>query len=220
MAVIVDSSVWVGCVRTDSPEPLRRQTKAIIMGPDSLLCEPVLFELLRAVPKRNRARTEALVATVPILSTPADLWVSARILGQKCIDAGSLPPAIDLLIAQIGLHHNVPITTFDSHFQQIAKVSSLQVNFLMRAKEARLTNHRCRLILPIPCSPDRGPFPPFASAATFARGFRLTPALTLSSPTRDPFSKLHCRHEAGSDSSGYRDLPENFVEQRWCPLAA
>lgn len=134
MAVIIDSSVWVDCVRTGSPEPLRRQTKAIIMGPDSFLCEPVLFELLRAVPKRNRARTEALVATVPILSTPADLWSSARILGQKCIDAGSLPPAIDLLIAQIGLHHKVPITTFDSHFQQIAKVSSLQVNFLIRAK--------------------------------------------------------------------------------------
>jgi predicted nucleic acid-binding protein len=104
------------------------------MDPDSFLCEPVLFELLRAVPKRDRARTEALVATVPILSTPADLWTSARILGQKCIDAGSLPPGIDLLIAQIGLHHKVPITTFDSYFQQIAKVSSLQVNFLMRAK--------------------------------------------------------------------------------------
>jgi predicted nucleic acid-binding protein len=134
MAVIIDSSVWVDCIRTGSPEPLRRQTKAIIMGPDSFLCEPVLFELLRAVPKRDRARTDALVATVPILSTPADLWISARILGQKCIDAGSLPPASDLLIAQIGLHHNVPITTFDGHFQQIAKVSSLQVNFLMRAK--------------------------------------------------------------------------------------
>lgn len=134
MAVIVDSSVWVDFIRTGSPGPLRRQTKAIIMDQDGFLCEPVLFELLRAVPKRDRVRTEALVATVPILSTPADLWTSARILGQKCIDAGSLPPALDLLIAQIGLHHKAPITTFDIHFQQIAKVSSLQVNFLMRAK--------------------------------------------------------------------------------------
>jgi predicted nucleic acid-binding protein len=134
MAIIIDSSVWVDCVRSGSPEPLRRQTKAIIMDPDSFLCEPVLFELLRAVPKRERARTEALVATVPILSTPADLWVSARVLGQKCIDTGSMPPAIDLLIAQVGLHHKVPITTFDSHFRQIAEVSSLQVNLLMRAK--------------------------------------------------------------------------------------
>src|SRR5258708_20694378 len=125
MAVIIDSSVWVDCVRTGSPEPLRRQTKAIIMGPGSFLCEPVVFELLRAVPKRNRARTEALVATVPLLSTPADLWISARNLGQKCIDAGSLPPAIDLLIAQIGFHHTVPITTFDSHFHHIPKLTSL-----------------------------------------------------------------------------------------------
>src|SRR5258707_414301 len=97
-------------------------------------CERFLSEWWRGVRRRNGARGGAWAATVPILPPPADLWISARILGQKCIDAGSLPPAIDLLIAQIGLHHNVPITTFDSHFQQIAKVSSLQVNFLMRAK--------------------------------------------------------------------------------------
>src|SRR5260370_8296616 len=106
MAVIIDSSVWVDCVRTGSPEPLRRQTKAIIMGPDSFLCEPVVFELLRAVPKRNRARTEALVATVPLLSTPADLWISARNLGQKCIDAGPLPPPTPTFIPHIRLPHH------------------------------------------------------------------------------------------------------------------
>lgn len=134
MAVIIDSSIWVDFIRTGSPDPLRQQTKAIILDPDSCVCEPVRFELMRAVPKRDRARIEALIATVPILSTPADLWISARILGQKCTDAGSLPPAIDLLVAQIGVHHKVTITTFDSHFQQIAKVSPLQVNMLMRAK--------------------------------------------------------------------------------------
>ena len=133
MTCVIDSSIWVDCIRTGSTPPLRRQTKAIILSPDTVLCEPVLFELLRAVPKRDRARTEALVATVPILGTPSDLWSAARILGQKFADAGTLPPAIDLLIAQICLHHKVPITTFDTHFVQIAKVSALQVNLLKRA---------------------------------------------------------------------------------------
>ena len=134
MISMIDSSIWVDCVRTGSPEPLRRQTKTLIMNPDSVICEPVLFELLRAVRKRDRPRTEALFSTVPLLSTPTDLWLTARTLGQNCVDAGALPPAIDLLIAQVCLHHEVQITTFDAHFLQIGKVSALQVNLLTRAK--------------------------------------------------------------------------------------
>jgi predicted nucleic acid-binding protein len=86
------------------------------------------------MPKGDRARTEALVATVPVLTTPADLWPGAQILGQKCVDAGALRPAIDLLIAQVCLHHKIRIITLDTHFQQIAKVSQLQVSLLARSK--------------------------------------------------------------------------------------
>jgi predicted nucleic acid-binding protein len=111
---------------------LRRQAKAILIGHDCFLCEPVVFELLRAVPKRDRARTEALAATVPVLPTPSDLWSAARVLGQKCVDKGLLPPAIDLLIAQVCLHHDMPLITFDAHFQQIAEVSPLKVDLVRR----------------------------------------------------------------------------------------
>ena len=113
---------------------LRRQTKTILIGPDRFICEPVSFELLRAVPKHDRARTEALMATVPLLSTPSELWSAARVLGQKCVDKGFLPPAIDLLIAQICLHHDVPLITFDAHFQQIAEVSPLKLDLVRREK--------------------------------------------------------------------------------------
>ena len=133
MASVVDTSIWVDCLRSGSSEALRRQAKAILVGYDRLLCEPVTFELLRAVPKRDRARTEALIATAPLLPTPSELWSGARILGQKCVDLGFLPPAIDLLIAQVCLHHNVPLITFDLHFQQIAEVSALKVELLRRS---------------------------------------------------------------------------------------
>jgi len=134
MAAIIDSSIWVDCLRTGSSEALRRQTKTILASHDCFLCEPVAFELLRAVPKRDRARTEALIATVPILPTPGELWSSAQVLGQKCVDKGFLPPAIDLLIAQLCLYHSVPLITFDTHFRQIAEVSSLRVDLLNRSK--------------------------------------------------------------------------------------
>ena len=103
MAAVVDSSIWVDFLRTGSSVVLRRQTKTILIGHDRFVCEPVAFELLRAVPKRNRARTEALMATVPALPTPSELWSAARVLGQKCVDNGFLPPAIDLLIAQVSV---------------------------------------------------------------------------------------------------------------------
>jgi predicted nucleic acid-binding protein len=134
MAAIIDSSIWVDCLRTGSSEALRRQTKAILASHDCFVCEPVAFELLRAVPKRDRARTEALIATVPILPTPGELWSAAQVLGQKCVDRGFLPPAIDLLIAQVCLYHNVPLITFDIHFRQIAEVSSLRADLLSRSK--------------------------------------------------------------------------------------
>jgi predicted nucleic acid-binding protein len=134
MAAVIDSSIWVDFLRSETSAALRRQTKAILIGHDRFICEPIAFELLRAVPKRDRARTEALLATVPMLPTPGDLWSSARMLGQKCVDKGFLPPAIDLLIAQVCLHHNVVIITFDVHFQKIAGVSPLKLDLLERSK--------------------------------------------------------------------------------------
>ena len=132
MASVVDSSIWVDCLRTGSSEGLRRQTKTILIGHDRFLCEPVVFELLRAVPKRDRPRTEALMTTVPVLPTPGELWSTARVLGQKCADKGFLAPAIDLLIAQVCLYHDAALITFDAQFQQIAEVSPLKVELVRR----------------------------------------------------------------------------------------
>ena len=132
MASVVDSSIWVACLRTGGSEGLRRQTKTILIGHDRFLCEPVVFELLRAVPKRDRPRTEALMTTVPVLPTPGELWSTARVLGHKCVDNGFLAPAIDLLIAQVCLYHDVALITFDAQFQQIAEVSPLKVELVRR----------------------------------------------------------------------------------------
>jgi PIN domain len=80
------------------------------------------------------------MATVPVLPTPTELWSAARVLGQKCLDRGFLPPAIDLLIAQVCLYHEVPLITFDTHFRQVAEVSLLKVDLVRR--ESRSIAHR------------------------------------------------------------------------------
>jgi predicted nucleic acid-binding protein len=134
MGAVVDSSVWVDLLRGASPSANRTQAREIIAAADALLCEPIIFELLSPVPKRDRQRVEAILATFPVLTTPANLWNAARMLGQTCTDAGLRVGSMDLLIAAVCIHHGVPLATFDADFQQIAKVSQLRLQFAPRAR--------------------------------------------------------------------------------------
>ena len=99
----------------------------------AMICEPVLFELLRAAPAAARKRIEAHLGLLPLAPTPHGLWRDAARLGQKCIGRGLLPPAMDLLIAQVCLDHDLELVTFDQHFADIARVSPLRARILDRA---------------------------------------------------------------------------------------
>lgn len=112
---------------------MRHQVHDLITGAGAILCEPIVFELLRACPARQLGIVEAQLATLPVIPTPLDLWNAATKLGQKCVAAGFLPAALDLLIAQTCIHHTLSLTTFDSHFSRIAKVSALELHLLSRA---------------------------------------------------------------------------------------
>ena len=93
----------------------------------------VLFELLRATPAAARRNIQAQLDLLPVVRTPHRLWGDAAQLGQQCLRHGAVPPAMDLLIAQVCLDHNLELVTFDQHFADIARVSSLRVRILERA---------------------------------------------------------------------------------------
>lgn len=97
-----------------------------------MLCEPVIFELLRATPAAARKKVQTQLDLLPVARTPHRLWRDAAELGQKCLRRGFLPPAMDLLIAQVCLDHNLELITFDQHFAEIARVSPLRVRTLDR----------------------------------------------------------------------------------------
>ncbi len=132
MTNIVDSSLWVDYFRKRTPAAVKAQVDGIVRGADVASCAPILFELLRAVPPKEGRKIEEFFATIPLLETPGSLWSDAGHLGQKCAQSGLLTPAIDLLIAQICIHHDVLITTYDADFKKIASVSSLRLNLLTR----------------------------------------------------------------------------------------
>ncbi len=130
---VVDSSLWVDYFRKRTPAAVKAQVDAIVRGADVASCAPILFELLRAVPPKEGRKIEEFFATIPLLETPETLWADAGYLGQKCAESGLLTPAIDLVIAQVCIHYDVLITTYDADFSKIASVSSLRLNLLTRA---------------------------------------------------------------------------------------
>ncbi|MFQ5739814.1 MAG: PIN domain-containing protein [Acidobacteriota bacterium] len=129
---LVDTSVWIDYLRTKTPRAIKARLNHVIQSPEIATCEPILFEILRAVSTAEASKIEEFFTTVPVLATPATLWVDARRLGHRCMAAGFLPRSMDLLIAQIGIHHEAWVTTSDAHFQRISQVSSLRLQFLTR----------------------------------------------------------------------------------------
>lgn len=133
MSYIIDSSVWVDFFRASSPATLKHQAAKLIEDERATLCEPVLFELLRATPAVSRKNVQTQLELLPLVRTPDGLWRSAAQLGQKCVGRGFVPPAMDLLIAQVCLDHSLELITFDQHFADIARVSPLRIRILDRA---------------------------------------------------------------------------------------
>jgi len=119
-------------MRRKSPVSLKLRIQPWILDPLAALCEPVAFEVLRHATPGERPLIEAQFSTLPILSTPPELWKDATKLGQKCREGGFTSGSLDLLIATVALHHNAEIVTFDSDFVSIANHAPLRVRRLTR----------------------------------------------------------------------------------------
>jgi predicted nucleic acid-binding protein len=129
---IIDSSIWVDFFRASSPSALKHQAGELVEDERAMLCEPVQFELLRATPAAARKKVQAQLELLPVVRTSHRLWRDAAQLGQKCLGRSFIPPAMDLLIAQVCLDHDLELITFDQHFADIARVSALRARILNR----------------------------------------------------------------------------------------
>ena len=135
VSYVIDSSIWVHFFRAASPAALKHQAAKLIEDERAMLCEPVLFELLRATPAAARRNVQSQLDLFPLAPTPRGLWHDAAQLGQKCLGRGFVPAAMDLLIAQVCLDQNLELITFAQNFAGIAGVSSLRVRVLDRASK-------------------------------------------------------------------------------------
>jgi predicted nucleic acid-binding protein len=132
MAQLIDTSLWIDFTRARSPRALKRFIAPFILDPDAHLAEPVVFEMLRQASALEAKQLTQQFQTLPLLSTPADLWTAAAQLGQECRRKNFTIGSLDLLLATIALHHSAEIITFDDDFQKIAGVSKLRTKLIQR----------------------------------------------------------------------------------------
>ncbi len=132
MPTLIDSSLWIDFTRARSPLALKKFIAQYILSPDAAIAEPIMFEVLRHAMCAEVAPLEAQFQTLPILSTPQDLWQRAATLGQRCRTEGVNAGSIDLLIVVVAMHHRAALITFDADFTRIGKVSGLHVKVLKR----------------------------------------------------------------------------------------
>ena len=132
MARLIDSSLWVDFTRAKSPPALKSRILPWILDPEAVLCELIACEVLRHATPAERPKIEAQFGTLPLLSTPKDLWKDATRLGQKCRETGVSAGSLDLLIASLSIHHQAEFITFNEDFSAIARVSALQLTLLAR----------------------------------------------------------------------------------------
>ena len=132
MTLLLDTSLWIDFTRTRSPAPLKQFIAPFVLDPAAHLAEPVRFEMLRSARPDEAHQLTAQFATLPMLSTPADLWQRAIDLGQACRQIGQTVLSLDLLVAAVALHHNAVLVSFDADFETIASVCALRLQRLER----------------------------------------------------------------------------------------
>ena len=132
MTLLLDTSLWIDFTRSRSPAPLKQFIAPFVLDPEAHLAEPVRFEMLRSARPDETHQLTAQFATLPTLSTPADLWQRAIDLGQACRQIGQTVLSLDLLVAAVALHHNAVLVSFDADFEAIASVSELRLQRLVR----------------------------------------------------------------------------------------
>jgi hypothetical protein len=130
VAILIETTLWIDFTRARSPRSLKNFIATYITDPSACIAEPIAFEVLRYATREEVELFEEQLRTMTLLPSPPTLWTDAARLGRRCREHGLTPGSLDLLIAAVAIHHDAELLTFDSDFEQIARVSSLQVRHL------------------------------------------------------------------------------------------
>jgi len=116
--VLIDTSVWIDALRGKTPH-IVETTKELLKDDRILICGPVLFEIKRGLRPPDRKEILFLLDALIRLSVDEAVWDAAGDLDASLRKTGMTIPPMDIIIAQVCLHHKVSLFTLDEHFQSI-----------------------------------------------------------------------------------------------------
>ncbi|MBU0986982.1 MAG: PIN domain-containing protein [Proteobacteria bacterium] len=117
-SVLLDTSVWIDALRGRTPN-IVAHTQGLLNDDRALTCGPVIFEIKRGLRSPERNKILPLFDALTRLSFDEVMWDAAGDLDALLRKKGVTIPPMDVLIAQICLHHKVSLFTLDEHFRSV-----------------------------------------------------------------------------------------------------
>jgi len=117
-SVLLDTSVWIDALRGKTPN-IVALTQGLLNDDRALTCGPVMFEIKRGLRSSERKKILPLFDALIRLSFDEAIWDAAGDLDASLRKKGITIPPMDVLIAQICLHHKVVLFTLDEHFRSV-----------------------------------------------------------------------------------------------------
>jgi predicted nucleic acid-binding protein len=117
-SVLLDTSVWIAALRGKTPD-IVRVTQRLLNDDRVLTCGPVIFEIKRGLRPPDRKKIIPLFDALIRLSFEEIVWDAAGDLDASLRKKGITIPPMDVIIAQVCLHHKVFLFTLDEHFRSV-----------------------------------------------------------------------------------------------------
>ena len=124
--ILLDTSVWIDAFRGKTPHILE-VTRSLLSEDKVVTCGPVIFEINRGLRPRERTKILPLFDALGRLPFGDAMWQFAGNLDAGLRKKGITVPPMDILIAQISLHHKVPLFTLDEHFHSIPDLNLFKI---------------------------------------------------------------------------------------------
>ena len=123
--VLIDSSVWINLLRGSASDQDLARMQLLLETKSAAWCGMVQLELWSGVKDpKNRKDMAKLSEVVRSLEVTSDVWNESCFIAGNARAKGITVPATDILIYACANVHKVELWHNDSHFGQLAKISS------------------------------------------------------------------------------------------------
>ena len=125
--VLVDTSAWISFFSRRGFEDIKKNLSALLDEDRAAIAGPILIELIQGTRTMEEKETiKTVIRGIHWLSVSDDHWHKAAEMAFALRRKGITSSAIDTLIAILAIDYRCLLLHKDSHFELIAKNSSLK----------------------------------------------------------------------------------------------